>query len=224
MGDAARKRALAQKMVNDVFGDLPKAEVIAGLIDEANYDKLLVLLQDVQTSHGVGVANLLMQQVQMAYPEAHKKYKDQLKQSTATILNAHGKAVEQLNSIAHGGFVLGDYKVLLAEPTIQSHLIYVKKKFFDGVDMVDVQAFMDMIADAETVPPGYPEAWPDALKFAFGYTPLIDYGRQVYHNLPEELKTEDSAVIIFNKFARVLAYIVWEIQAKAHAEVVTDGA
>lgn len=205
MGDAARM----QKLMNELCGQIPTAETVVQLIEEANYEKLLTLFQDVQESHGAGVANLLMKQVQIAHPEAYAKYKAQLEQSTTIILQAHDRAVDQLNSLAHG-LSETDYQVLLTEKLEQSQINYIVKVFFEKAAYIDLQAFLNWMDIVETVPSGFPESWPDGLILAYSYEPLQAYVQQVYHNMPEALRTEENLALLMNRLAQGLTQAAWK--------------
>jgi 5S rRNA maturation endonuclease (ribonuclease M5) len=205
MADGAR----AQKLMNELFGQLPTAETVVALIEEANYEKLLKLFQDVQDSHGAPVANLLMKQVKTIHPAAYAKYQAEVKKSKTIILDAHNRAVDNLNAMAHGLSAV-DYQILLAEKLEQSHLSYIVKVFFEKASYIDLQAFLNYMDEVEAVPSGFPDSWPDALVLAYTYEPMEAYVQQVYHNAPEALQTEDNLVIIATRLAQGLTQAAWK--------------
>jgi hypothetical protein len=210
MADGAR----AQKLMNELFGQLPTAETVVALIEEANYEKLLKLFQNVQDSHGAPVANLLMKQVKTIHPAAYAKYQAEVSKSKTIILDAHNRAVDNLNAMAHGLSAV-DYQMLLAEKIEQSHLIYIVKVFFEKANYIDLQAFLNYMDEVESVPSGFPDSWPDALVLAYTYEPMEAYIQQVYHNAPAELQTEDNLVIISTRLAQGLTQAAWKFGREA---------
>lgn len=155
------------------------------------------------------VANLLMKQVETMFPEEYKRYKAQLESAKAIILEAHERAVQKLNNLAHG-FVDADYQVLLAHPLQQSSLNYVVKKFFGPGSFIDIEAFGRYIDEATVLPAGLPDSWPDGLKLAYVYEPLEAYFQQVYFNMPESMQQEDNVPLIMQSLASGLLQAYWK--------------
>jgi hypothetical protein len=186
MGDAARIR----KLMDEMLPGLPDPADAAGLIREKNYQKLVLMVQDIEKVHGTLGSTCFMQMIEYAYPDDYAQYQKDLKTSKDNIRTHLQFSIEQQPK-QRRSFTNDQLKLLLIPQPDQSAVNVMTVMFFDTTNYVDVGAFANWAdGDPEIPSNDCPDSWPSIMKLASTYEPLQAYVAEILQLLPEEKRIQ----------------------------------
>jgi len=205
------------KLKAEIFGKLPESKSIAALIDQSNYPKLLELMADVEREHGKIACQILLKELEIAHPEAYRKWRIDVKEAKQKITLALAKGHLSYKESPFQGLLQIDWNILCELAINKTQLERIAKTVIEELDYISVAEFLDHYEqfierpDPESIKE-LPEAWPNALKIAATFPPLYEFAEQLYCNLPTKQQTSASRKVLVNNLAKALVVAAGNLQ------------
>lgn len=221
MGDARRQDQFRREVLGELFGELPSTATIADLVRESNYEKLVVLCQDVLKHSGDKALAALFATFEIEYPEEHAQYKQRVAEDRQLVFTAKQKQEPKsryLNTNKQYAPSLQEYELLLQPATNIPHIRRLGLAFVVNSGYVDVKHFAGWIdSDPQLPANNFPENWPYTMKLAACYPNLQALIVKVSSEIPPDLRGgADEFPLVTTNLIKALCLLQAEYAATAY--------